>query len=116
MKPTRILSFSRRAVVLLSGLLLAGQPLPTRAQSGPAAGAVPVVLPRRSNVAGLFVASGHYVHRGQVLAKLEQPNGEVYYVSAPASGRVTFAALPIERPLPAHTVLATVTVVAKSTP
>ena len=116
MKTNYLVLLSRRTMVLLSGLLLAGQPMPARAQSGPASGTIPVALPRRGNVAAFFVASGHYVHRGQLMAKMEQPNGEEYYVIAPASGRVTLAALPADRPLPAHTVLATIAVAAKSTP
>lgn len=116
MKTNGLVLFSRRTVVLLSGLLLAGQPIPAQAQPGPASGIIPVALPRRGNVAAFFVASGHYVHLGQLMARMEQPNGEGYYVMAPACGRVTLAALPAARPLPAHTVLATVAVAAKSTP
>jgi biotin carboxyl carrier protein len=99
----------------VAGLLLsvAGQPLPLLAQSALAPHTVPVILPLRGNVAGLFVTTGQRVKHGQLLAKLEQPNGQVFYVSAPAAGLVTLAALPAERPLPAHTMLAIVTVAAE---
>ena len=98
------------------GNMLAGQSLPLLAQAAPAASIIPVALPQRGNVAALFVTTGERVRRGQLLAKLEQPNGQFFYVSAPASGRVTWVALPSQRPLPAHTVLATVATAAAATP
>jgi Na+-translocating ferredoxin:NAD+ oxidoreductase RnfC subunit len=98
---------------LLSSILLVGQSVPLRAQSAPVPSTVSVILPLRGNVAALFVTTGDQVQRGQLMAKLEQSNGQTFYVSAPASGRVTLAALPPERPLPARTVLATVTVAVK---
>jgi biotin carboxyl carrier protein len=98
------------------GSMLAGQPKPLLAQAAPAPGTIPVALPQRGNVAALFVTTGEQVRRGQLLAKLEQPNGQAFYVSAPAAGRVTWVALPPQRPLPAHTVLATVAAAATATP
>jgi biotin carboxyl carrier protein len=96
--------------------MLAGQPLPLLAQAAPAPGTIRVALPQRGNVAALFVTTGEQVRRGQLLAKLEQPNGQAFYVSAPAAGRVTWVVLPLQRPLPAHTVLATVAAAATATP
>jgi biotin carboxyl carrier protein len=98
----------------LCGLLLSGRPQYLLAQathsSPPAVTAYPVVLPARGSLANVFFTPGERVKRGQLLAKLERPNGGAFYVSAPVAGRVTAARIPAGSIFPAHTILATVEV------
>jgi biotin carboxyl carrier protein len=102
-----------RVLILFSGLL-SGRPqymLAQAALSSPlAVTAYPVVLPAQGSLASVFVTPGERVKRGQLLAKLERPNGGAFYVSAPVAGRVTAVRIPAGRIFPAHTILATVEV------
>ena len=56
----------------------------------------------------LFFTAGQCVHQGQILAKLERPDGSPYYIISPVTGRITASRLMLGGAyLPRHTVLAT---------
>jgi hypothetical protein len=108
--------YCRQTTALLGAVWLAlvGLPHFAAAQGPPtalAATAYPVLINASGHLTDLFFIAGEYVRQGQVLAKVERPDGSPYYISAPVAGRITASQLTLDgHYLPIHTLLATVKV------
>jgi len=102
------------AHLLALGLLLGANPTPARqlaaptplGQSDPAT--YPVQAPVHGHLVDLFFTAGDRVKRGQLLAKLERPDGTPTYLLAPVAGRIGPAQQKLGEHLPAHTTLAVI--------
>jgi multidrug resistance efflux pump len=108
--------FRLRAAALLGAawLVLVSPPHDVAAQV-PAASltspAYPVLINATGHLTDLFFMAGQCVHRGQILAKMERPDGSPYYILSPVTGRITASRLMLGGAyLPMHTLLATVDV------
>jgi len=98
--------------LLTLGLLLGASPTPARQLSAPAPlvqpapTTYPVQAPVHGHLVDLFFTAGDRVKRGQLLAKLERPDGTPTYLLAPVAGRIGPARQKLGEHLPAHTTLA----------
>lgn len=112
-------SFFRRPIVgwparlLALGLLLGASPTPARQLPAPASlvhdpTTYPVQAPVHGHLVDLFFTAGDRVKRGQLLAKLERPDGTPTYLLAPVAGRIGPARQKLGEHLPAHTTLAVI--------
>lgn len=102
------------ARLLALGLLFVASPtlarqLPALAQPvRPAPVTYPVQAPVHGHLVDLFFTAGDRVKRGQLLAKLERPDGTPTYLVAPVAGRIGPARQKLGEHLPAHTTLAVI--------
>jgi predicted deacylase len=102
------------AHLLALGLLLGANPTPARQLAAPAPlvlpgpATYPVQAPVHGHLVDLFFTAGDRVKRGQVLAKLERPDGTPTYFLAPVAGRIGPALQRLGEHLPAHTTLAVI--------
>jgi biotin carboxyl carrier protein len=107
-----VMSWPARLLAL--GLLLGASPtparqLPTLAQPvRPAPATYSVQAPVHGHLVDLFFTAGDRVKRGQLLAKLERPDGTPTYLVAPVAGRIGPARQKLGEHLPAHTTLAVI--------
>lgn len=110
-------SFFRRPIVdwparlLVLGLLV-GATTPARQLPAPLVQpgltTYPVQAPVHGHLVDLFFTAGDRVKRGQLLAKLERPDGTPTYLLAPVAGRIGPARQKLGEHLPAHTTLAVI--------
>ena len=102
------------ARLLALGLLFGASPAPARQLPNPAQSAqpdpaaYPVQAPVHGHLVDLFFTAGDRVKRGQLLAKLERPDGTPTYLVAPVAGRIGPARQKLGEHLPAHTTLAVI--------
>lgn len=100
------------ARLLALGLLFGASPTPARQFSTlaplvqPAPATYPVQAPVHGHLVDVFFTAGDRVKRGQLLAKLERPDGTPTYLLAPVAGRIGPARQKLGEHLPAHTTLA----------
>lgn len=100
------------ARLLALGLLFGATPTPARQFSTlaplvqPAPATYLVQAPVHGHLVDVFFTAGDRVKRGQLLAKLERPDGTPTYLLAPVAGRIGPARQKLGEHLPAHTTLA----------
>lgn len=102
------------ARLLALGLLLGASPTPARQllapvpPGHPSPATYPVQAAVHGHLVDLFFTAGDRVKRGQLLAKLERPDGMPTYLVAPVAGRIGLAQHKLGEHLPAHTTLAVI--------